>query len=421
MKWQGHKSIPSAVSFSAASYLAMAISLVQGLVLSRILGPERLGTWISLMLIVTYGQHFHLGIVNAVNRTVPLLLGKGSPAEADAYVDTAASALVRLTRIWIVISVAASLAIFRAQPIGAVVVCLVAVAEVWFQMYVTLLKTHGRFGVVGVLNVSRAVLTFGLLPVVGHWAMSGLYLRAAAVAVGSVIAAAALSPRRLNISRPKGFERQILVDGFPLLLVGMVFSVQISLDRLLIASLLGAVRLGEYSLATMLLSVMIVIPGVVGITSYPDMLRQLGANGHGSILRPRVCRQTLFILIVSCAAAFVAYFLIGPLVRLALPAYVAGIQSAQWLLPGIAMLAASMPASYFLQAVRRQRAHLVVSIAAVVTHAIVVIGVVRENGGLVAVSIATSVAYAVYAVALFGAFLRYSRISAVAPELASEK
>ncbi|MBK7046307.1 MAG: hypothetical protein IPH48_07275 [bacterium] len=413
-KWA--KSLPSAVGFSVASYATTGITLLQGLVLSRILGPDLLGFWMSLMLVVTYGQHLHLGIVNAVNRQIPLLQGQGRLAEVQDYANTAASALLRFSCAWMLIGSVIAVFIFRSHPGGAILVCGLAVAEVWYQMYVTLMKTHGRFGVVGFLNVARAAGMLALLPIVHAWTIPGLYLRAAIIAILSVAAAAVLSPVRLA---PRGTGRrvfEIVSEGFPLLLVGMVFSVQISIDRLLVASMMGPTSLGEYSLATMLLSIMIVIPGVIGITSYPEMLRRIGSSGGPRQIRPLVQRQTRGILIASVLISSMAVVVSGPVVRIMLPEYVAGIEPAKWLLPGMAALAASMPASYFLQAVRRQGTHLAVSISSLVMHAALIAVLVINGRNLVAVAVATSVAYAAYGIVLYLAFIYYSRSGALTSE-----
>ncbi len=143
--------IPASVTFSAASYVSMGVNLIQGLLLSRILGPEVLGLWLSLMLVVNYGQRYHLGTVNFINRRIPLLLGRNEAGRVEEHTVNSVSLLTWLSLLWLLLSLVVTSVIFPAQRSGAIVVCLVTVNEVWYQYYLTLSKTDNcikqRWGV----------------------------------------------------------------------------------------------------------------------------------------------------------------------------------------------------------------------------------------------------------------------------------
>jgi len=62
--------------FSSSTILYQGSRFLTALGAAKILGPGVYGLWNMLNLILTYGRLAHLGVINAMNRDVPLFKGK---------------------------------------------------------------------------------------------------------------------------------------------------------------------------------------------------------------------------------------------------------------------------------------------------------------------------------------------------------
>jgi len=66
------------ILFSFSTILYQGSRFLTSFFGAEILGPSIFGLWNMLSLILTYGYIAHLGVINAMNRDVPLFKGKGN-------------------------------------------------------------------------------------------------------------------------------------------------------------------------------------------------------------------------------------------------------------------------------------------------------------------------------------------------------
>ena len=404
-----------ATAFAAGNGTSLLLNLVQGILFMKILGPERYGTWLGLLLLFQYGQHTHLGAINATLRQLPLLRGEGRPERA-AQIAGAARALTALTSLgWAAIGAVLVAVFYGNVVLGAATLVLVTGAEVWLNLGQAELKTEHRFRTVALLLPGRMVFNLALLPVVAVWGLEGAYLRWIVVIACALVVTWKVDPVRARLRFDRADMRALIADGGPILLVGVLFALQTGLDRTLIFLMLEPGALDRYGVAGILMTMMMVLPGAVGQTSYPRMLEYFGKTGDAAGLWPAVVKRIVGVAGLSAAAALVGGLLAPWFVDLVLPRFGPGVAAAQLLLPGGVALAASVPASYYLQTIRRQRLHAAVSGAAVGVQILLGIVAVRHWGHVEAVAASTSVALGLYAVALITTAAVTARRGAAGP------
>jgi O-antigen/teichoic acid export membrane protein len=241
------------------------------------------------------------------------------------------------------------------------------------------------------------------------YGLPGAFVKLVIMQVFALLLVVVWSPLR---PRPvfAGSRSEIFRDGFPLLAVALVFSFQFTINKALIAAGFGKAVVGsEYGLAAVGLTIMMVVPGALGTTSYPSMLKVFGAYGKAHLLRARVLRHTLFVAVLTALAAALGWFLLPPVVNTLLPAYLPGVSAARWILPGVIFFSASVPSTYFLQTIRHQDRHLVVSLCALALQIALVEWVIHRGGSVVQVCQVTSLSYAIYGLVLFSVFLYGAR------------
>lgn len=390
---------PAAI-FASGSYLAILLNLLQGVLFMRILGPEKYGVWLSLLLLLRYGQHAHFGTTQSVQRQLPLLRGQGRDADAVNFAANGHGLMSLVTVGWAAVGAALVALFYPDVRLGGAVLVLLTAMEMWSQLGVAELKTQHRFGIVTALVTGRAALNLALLPLVVWWGLQGNYLRWILVFAVMVVWTWWRNPRRTGFRYDLPVFSEIVRDGAPILAVGVVFTFQVSMDQTLIFLGLGEEALGRYGVAALLMTIMLVIPSAVGQTAYPRMLEQFGRDGDAAALHPGVRRRTILVTTASAVIALLGILAMPSVVNWIIPAYAPGVRAAQWLLPGGVFLAASVPSSDFLQTVKQQHRHLRLSLVAFTAHLAAGLLALRLGGGIEAIAASTTGAFGLYALLL---------------------
>ncbi len=401
---------PAAV-FASGSYVSILLNLLQGVLFMRILGPERYGIWLSLLLLFRYGQHTHFGTVQSIQRQLPLLRGQGDEAAVKDYAAAGHGMLVIASMGWGVLGSLLIMFFYREVWLGGAALVLVTGMEMWWQQGVAELKTQHRFGILASMISSRAALNFALLPLVLWWGLDGAYARWILLLVVILIWTWKVNPVRAGFVFDRAVFAKIFRDGGPILVVGVVFTFQVSLDQTLIFLGLGEAALGRYGVAALLMTIMLVIPSAVGQTAYPRMLEQFGRDADAAALFPGVRRRTILVTATSAVIAVIGFVAMPAVVGWIMPAYLPGVTAARWLLPGGVFLAASVPSSDFLQTVQKQYLHLRLSIVAFAGQLAAGLIVLQRGGDIDAIAAVTTASFALYALLLVSAATRHARRS----------
>lgn len=398
-----------AARLGSALYLALAINLVQGVLLMRLLEPSDYGRWLELFLVFSYGQHFHLGLQNSVLRQLPLLRGRDEPSRARELAGSAHGGLALLSGMWLLAGGAVAVVVYPSMPGLALVVVAITALEAWTQLAIAEMKTAERFGLVGLLAIGRSVVNLVLLVLVWWLGLEGAYLRWGLLLVALTLVAWVSNPVRVRWRWNRDDLRFMLSDGGPILLVGVLFSFQVSMDKTLIKAFLDEHAMGRYGAAAILMTMMMVIPSSVGQTAYPRMLQAFGRGVAPSEIWSGVRRQVAWVLLASAVVAALGGWLMPWALEWVLPKYLPGVRAAQWLLPGTVFLSASVPVSYFLQTIRRQRLHAVVSAVGVGLQIALGSSVLARGGDIEGLAAATSAALLLYFLLLAAVAARASR------------
>lgn len=389
-----------ATALAAANTTTVLLNLVQGFLFARILGPADYGVWLGLLLLFQYGQYTYLGASTSVFRQIPLQRGRQDRARAERL-TAAAHGLVLLTNLgWIAIGAALAFTVYRDVWFGALALVGLTVLEIWLHLGQVELKASERFHAAAAVVGTRGVVNLGLLPLVVWMGLDGAYLRWLLLALLLMTITWRYDPVPLRFRFDREAFGDLIRDGGPILVVGVVFAFQIHLDRTLLLLLADDVALGHYGVAAILMTVMMAVPNAVGQTAYPAMVEEFGRTGKTDGLWGATLRRTARVGIVAIVLAGIGFVVLPTFVRIVLPAFEPGIAAARAILPGTAFVAASVPASYFLQTIGRQGLHVRVNLGALVVQAALGVFAWQRVGTIEALALAMSGAFAVYLVAL---------------------
>jgi O-antigen/teichoic acid export membrane protein len=341
----------------------MMLNMAGGVLMGRIVAPATLGLFNGIGLVQGYAPFLQLGILNGLNRELPYYVGKGDRQRVEG--------LAAAAQAW-------------ALAVGGVV-CLallgiagwqLALGKMWlaagwftnailalFLFYTTTYlqctyRTAHDFSRLAWVTVVQSLVGLALLGLVAWLNFYGLCLRALLTgAIGTAILFL-WRPVRVGPKWNAGHLKHLLVIGAPIFGVGMLYSWWTVINSTLVLKFAGVEGMGLYAMVSMASSAMELLPSAVCQVVYPRMAEQFGRSHNlDELLRPawKPMLVTAAGLIPVIAGA---WWLVGPVVRLVVPAYAAAVPAMQWgLLTSI--VASFGPVCNVFNVIRRQDLYVV--------------------------------------------------------------
>jgi O-antigen/teichoic acid export membrane protein/glycosyltransferase involved in cell wall biosynthesis len=215
-------------------------------------------------------------------------------------------------------------------------ICLLAAATLLWTLASSLLVAGERFAALNTLQTLNAAIT--LLALIGCALLAAAPAQfALAVALSATLSAAAACA---TVAR--GNERRGYRFSLPLARLGISYSLRAYsalvlgyfLQRAgasLVAVQSGSAELGQYSVASQIFDVLLIVPASVGLVLYPYLVRRHAHDSWPEVRR--TARSTLVLMALLCALAA----LCGPwLIPLVFGArFSAAVLPLWWLLPGV--------------------------------------------------------------------------------------
>lgn len=384
--------------FGSSTAFVQAARVASGLVVAALVDPAAWGNWYLLNLIVAYGALTQLGVLNGMNREVPAAMGSGDAARALDLRRTALSVVLLATGIATLLLLGASVAIPAIGLSDEFLLTLGLLFATQLYTYATTsLRSTTHFADLSRLQFIQAFV-YPALSIAGA-ALMGIsgFIIGQAIALGLTVSFA--SGAKNVIWRPmldRTLARQLISVGFPIMLVGLVHTLFVTVDRWVIGARMGPEALGHYSLAIMALSAVGLLPQVISQQFYPRMAFSWSAKRDPRELRGLASRQRTFTYVAVVPAVGLVALIAPPVVRAFLPHYVPGISAI--LVTVLIPLISTVGEGYggILHVLNRQYWYMGAILLAALVNAAVSIALVGPLG-LVGVALGTLVAFATLA------------------------
>jgi len=393
------KIIWDCAQFSAATVVSQGVGLIRALIIPVLLSPGQLGIWNLMNVVVAYGGNGHLGLLHGMNKMIPTLRGQGQDQLSEVTKDSAFWFNVFLSSGWLGFVLLASLVVSTnyAAPlrITAVIIFLLGL----FNYFYSLLRADSRFQIISIGVGGLSILTVILIGGFGYFLPDPLEgaLLGFAAAYGMIVLYWFLTGKYHFIFR---INRRTLIQafvmGFPLLALGLLDSLLLSVDRWVIVSTLGETKLGYYALCIMASNLIGLVPVSIASVLYPRMLERYGSDGNPSVMRSlfdgptRAVTAFMGLLIGGCVLT------LPVLIRFLLPEYIPSIPLLNILLPAVFFYASTFIAGNFIVAINRQKFLIVIQVLAILSAIVLDLIVVKMGYGVIGVAWSTAVVYAIY-------------------------
>ena len=323
------------ILYTLGSVATSIVSLLASCIAARALPPHELGIIQTLLLIPAYLSVLHLGVLNGLNRNIAIYRGRGDSTKVQSMIDSSwrTAHLVAIAGVGVCLAFAAYY-LLTSQPRlylwGLSFVLCTLVLEPYSQHMDAVFLSSRNFQRLATALLWQNVLTAltSLLP---------LRLGAAGVIVARIVYIASRFAVRLRglplpaTGRGSWAEiRELAATGMPLLLAGTLYNYLAVADRSVVAWKLGARAVGQLSLAGMVLTGLQFVPLCVALVFYPRVAAHYGRTNSPGSLRPYFWKLLAANLVPLVPLSCAAYWLIRPVAQRFLPAYVPGIQAAEW-------------------------------------------------------------------------------------------
>lgn len=321
--------------FAGGNLLGNGLSVLSGLLLARVVGPEDLGLFASVALVQGYVPWLLLGTGNGLGREVPYALGQGNRPRAVTLVAAAGSWTLRVawTCAAVLLAVAATQAIRGRWDLAAA--WTVQVVAVWGTLFsVNYLqftyRTAGDFGRLSQVQVTQGVLGLVLVGVVALLGFFGLCVRALLLALAQMAQLWHWRPFKVRPAWSTADLLHLMKVGLPIMFVGQMSVWWGTLNDTLVLTHLDHVQLGLNAVVVLGTRPFMIVIRAVASVVYPQMTQEFARTGD---LRQalRVAALPAFVLLPLMGVLVAAGWWLMPLViPVLLPKYTAAVPALQW-------------------------------------------------------------------------------------------
>jgi O-antigen/teichoic acid export membrane protein len=402
---------------NAALIAAQALTIVQTLIVMRFLDPALYGLWLGLTILLTYGSYVHLGIEHGMAARLLYHQGSGNPVRVveiqhTAYTAWTLLAVLFATGVLVAALLLPTLAPFQRWGLLGVTALIVLEQQVAFLgRWETSFRKN--FGLYSTSNVLRAVLSFVfVVPLAYVYGVAGVILGTVAVSGAMVVFwwSRTAYHARIRISPDALWE--VCRIGFPIFLVVLGGVLIETIDRLLILNFLGIASLGYYGITAIGGSAVYRLLSQAGSTTGPHMVEQMGRSGQApESLREYLVKPTLLLAYAAVVLIAALVVVLPEIVHSVLPRYEPGLPAFYLFVPGFFFLSITLTANNILNLVliaqRRQRLVVYLQALVIAIEVVTALSFIALGWGIAGVALSSTIAYAVYGIAVLWMAARY--------------
>jgi len=409
-KIKQNKTIDNILSLGSATLLSAIFSFLVGVATRNILGPEQYGYYLTISLAFTFIPLLQLGTLNAMNREVPFYLVRQDGERVQEIRNLTFSFLFTVPLFSVVLFILVSIALFfldidMEYKTGILFTSFISIflfLSAYVEMYY---KSEQNFRFASKLmfikGFSQSILTLTMVIWIGY---EGLYIGFLLGLITEVITGRKSFSNIKFIFDIEKYKHLIKV-GFPILLVGLVWSLMIASDRLIIAIMMTPEDVGNYGVGMLVFSTMMFLPQVIGQVLYPKIVELVSKERYAEIKsyywKVNKVLASVMVIIVLIGYLSVPYF-----IDWFMPEYVNGIKTAQILIIGVFPLTLVGIAANYFNSTQNQKMYISIQLVVIFINILLSILLIKINSEIYMVALATSISYAIYFILMNLCFLQ---------------
>lgn len=409
--------IKDTTRYSAASYMGQGLALIRGLIIPKLLqSVESYGLYQSLILILEYTIYSPLGMLQALNKEVPIYKGKKDQKTIDLIRNnTFIGSLVTSILVAIVVFI---LSFFIGGEHGEFfrwglkLIAIMIPFQVIFGYLIIYLHVENRFRPVSLAAIMLAGLNL-VLSVILIWLydIHGLVISLVLTYILTTLWLTGTQKFeiRFRINREK--MKNLIAIGFPLMLGVVANSLLFNMDRLVILILRNKAELALYGLPIVMTRVFMQAPNIVGVVTAPRLFEKYGTRENPRDLIMMVRDGAMAITYGLPILLGAAFFLVYPVMQFWLTKYTASIPIAYLLLISAFSYCSFQMAYTTLVAVNRHYTIIAICAIFIGLEALIFYFILQFGGGIVQVALARMIVSVLYIVIIYSLAIKHLKTS----------
>lgn len=345
--------------YSFMSVLTQIVTLAAGILTRRFLGPVQAGIWALLQIILVYSAYSPLGVTEAISREIPFYRGKGDHAKAEEMKDLIYS-FSTLTSFLIAVGCVVYAMLMRRslRPelfYGLLLVSALVMLQRTSNLYIAFLRGYKLFTIAATQMIFSAIVNAMLVVIFSmKYKVYGFMAAMALSFLFNILYIRA--HHRFSFRWRLDFSKiwELMKYGFPLVVVAMLGTIFLTIDKLMIAKFLGVKELGLYSVALLAYTYLHSLPNSIGIVLIPNFHQKFGETENADGLKNYLEKSTQVFEVVMPILIASGWFMIPYFARLVLPDFEGSIPPMKYLITSVFWVAMIHPYSYFLVVIRKQ-------------------------------------------------------------------
>lgn len=345
--------------YTFASLIVQAITVVVSILSRLFLGPFQMGIWAFIQVLLTYSDYVSLGTNNAIAREIPFYLGAKNYKKARELKDIVFSFCLCMSFFvglgFIVFAFIRKDFLPQELFYGLLLTAVLVMLQRVNNLFIEILRSFRKFSLLSQQMILSALVNSVLVIILAYqFKIYGFVIAMCLSLAFNVVYLSLKGKLRFQFRINWKELRHLISYGTPLMLIGVMNSVLLTFDRLVITRFLGFDALGLYTIAIMACTYVYSIPNAMGIVIMPNIQERYGAAQDEHVLLgyaakwARIYRDLMPVLIG------LAWILTPFLIRMVLPKFEGGIGAMKYLVLSVYFISIYSPYEHFLIAAKRQ-------------------------------------------------------------------
>jgi len=393
--------IKDTAKYNIAHYASQFLGIFTSVAMRRFLGPYYIGIWNILQLIMSYFTYLSLGVDSAAQYKIPFFRGKGDKKTEKEITDCIFTFLFAVSVISCVVVLVAAFILRNKYPveiiIGLIAISFCIILQRLYTYYLVVLRANNDFSTISKSVFFDAIVNLVLvLLLVNNFKIYGLYIVVALMPLINTLFIDYLAKYKIKLVFNPAQTLKLIAYSFPFLTLGVLNIILRSVDRLIIAKMLGITAVGYYSLALMGKNYVVGLYNNFGIVTIPRILEAYGRDEKVESIKKFVTSTTEAIAFLFPPFLGVIFIISPIFVKLVLPNFVPGILAMQILLFDVFFQSCSPQIEPFLIALNKQKNLIPIMVVTIIFSFGINYFLVKIGLGINGVAIGTSLVSLVY-------------------------
>lgn len=334
------------IKFVSGSLFTSITQIISNIIILKIITPNELGIWNSLMIIQTYALFFQAGVLNGLNRELPFYLGKKDINKANELAASALYFFIGGVLIFIGVCFVLGRYYFKDSSVEwmyTYIGIIVITGSKFYENYLTTtFRSNNSFEKLSYIYFVRGILQLISVGLIFYFYYEGYIFRMVLLSFVTVIMLHMIRPIKV---KPK-FSFKAIIHltkvGLPIFALIFIYNTSLTFDRILFIKYSTTEVIGYYSLGLMALGAFKMLPESLASYLYPRLSFDLGEGKSTINLINKSIRANAIIFTIMFILSVIGCFLLPPVIREFFPKYIEGIVPAQILLFGGAFAGGSV-------------------------------------------------------------------------------